>query len=73
VVGDQVPAADEDIVSTAPLHILVTDGVRTGAGGTGFTETVVVAVVVQVPLVAEKVYIPPVVTPVSTLLREVEV
>jgi len=48
--GDHVAVAEEVMVSVAPLHIVVTEGVITGAAGTGFTVTIVVAVVVQVPL-----------------------
>ena len=52
VVGDQVAAAEEVIVRLPPLHIDDDAGVNTGAAGTGFNVTTVVAVVVHVPLVA---------------------
>jgi hypothetical protein len=75
VTGDQVAAAEDVIVRLPPLHIAVTDGVSTGAVGSGFTVTMVVAVVVQVPFVALKVYVPALadVTPVSTGVSDVEV
>jgi hypothetical protein len=49
VTGDHVHAADDVRATLPPLHIVVTEGVRVGAGGKGLTVTIVVAVVVQVP------------------------
>jgi len=55
VEGDHVAAADEVIVRLPPLHIALTEGVSTGAAGTGFTVTTAVDVVVHVPFVAANV------------------
>ncbi len=74
VAGDHVADVNEVIVRLPPLHIAVTDGVTTGVAGKGLTVTTVVAVVVHVPLVELKTYVPALaaVTPVSTGLSKVE-